>query len=84
MQLASIVSLLALAGAPALAIPPPIFGFPDSDNHTELGVTYTYNGNATLVQEAMLFGYNSKSKVVVVLGSRRSAAQHSAAQWNSR
>lgn len=56
----SIISTLALAAAPVLAIPPPIFGFPDSDNHTELGVAYTLNGNKTVVQEAMLFGYNSE------------------------
>lgn len=42
------------------AIPPPIFGFPDSANHTELTVQYVFNGNTTTVQEAMLFGANSK------------------------
>lgn len=55
-----ITGLVVLAATPALAVPPPIFGFPDSDNHTELGVTYSFNGNSTLVKEAMLFGYNSK------------------------
>lgn len=56
--------VVALAAAPAVAIPPPIFGFPDSDNHTELGVTFTHNDNSTLVQEAMLFGSNSKQEAV--------------------
>lgn len=55
-----ITFVVALAAAPAVAIPPPIFGFPDSGNHTELGVTFTHSGNSTLVQEAMLFGSNSK------------------------
>ncbi|CAN8101402.1 unnamed protein product [Discula destructiva] len=58
MLLRSLLTGLALAAAPALAIPPPIFGFPDSDNHTELTVAYTFNGNTTTVQEAMLFGNN--------------------------
>lgn len=57
----SILTAVALAAAPALCIPPPIFGFPDSANHTELGVNYTFNGKSTTVQEAMLFGSNSKS-----------------------
>lgn len=61
MLFTSIITVLALAARPALAIPPPIFGFPDSDNHTELGVTFSFNGNSTVVQEAMLFGSNSKS-----------------------
>ncbi|KAJ4397597.1 hypothetical protein N0V93_001830 [Gnomoniopsis smithogilvyi] len=56
---ASIITSIALAVAPALAIPPPIFGFPDSGNHTELTVEYTFNGNiTTTVQEGMLFGGN--------------------------
>lgn len=55
----SIIISIAVAAAPALAIPPPIFGFPDSDNHTELTVQYTLNGNTTKVQEGMLFGANS-------------------------
>lgn len=55
-----IIGLVGFAVAPALAIPPPIFGFPDSDNHTELGVTYALDGKSTLVKEAMLFGSNSK------------------------
>lgn len=52
--------LAAAVHAPAIvqAIPPPIFGFPDSGNHTELGVRYSFNGNTTTVQEAMLFGGN--------------------------
>lgn len=56
---AALLALLA-ARAPAVvqAIPPPIFGFPDSGNHTELGVAYTLDGNTTNVQEAMLFGAN--------------------------
>lgn len=56
---AAMLALLA-AQAPAAvqAIPPPIFGFPDSGNHTELGVAYTFNRNTTNVQEAMLFGGN--------------------------
>lgn len=59
MLFTSIITTIALAAAPALAIPPPIFGFPDSDNHTELTVAYTLNGNTTTVQEGMLFGSNS-------------------------
>lgn len=59
MLLTGIVVGVAFAAAPALAIPPPIFGFPDSNNHTELTVQYTLNGNTTTVQEAMLFGSNS-------------------------
>ncbi|KAJ4420193.1 hypothetical protein N0V82_004538 [Gnomoniopsis sp. IMI 355080] len=55
---AFVITSIALAAAPALAIPPPIFGFPDSDNHTELTVQYTLNGNTTTVKEAMLFGFN--------------------------
>ena len=47
---------IALAIAPALAIPPPEFGFVDSGNHTELSVAYTSNGNTTVVQEGQLFG----------------------------
>lgn len=61
MMFTNILTAAALATAPALAIPPPIFGFPDSGNHTELGVNYTLNGNATMVKEAMLFGGNSKA-----------------------
>lgn len=60
MLFTTIFTSLAIAAAPAWAIPPPIFGFPDSDNHTELGVTYTFNGNQTTVQEGMLFGSNSE------------------------
>lgn len=59
MLFSSILAGLALAAAPALAIPPPDFGFPDSDNHTELTVAYTFNGNTTIVQEGMLLGGNS-------------------------
>lgn len=55
-----IITNLALAVAPGLAIPPPIFGFPDSTNHTELTLTYTLNGINTVVQEAALLGGNSK------------------------
>lgn len=51
-------AVIVYAPARVQAIPPPIFGFPDSDNHTELGVTYSFNGNTTTVQEAMLFGGN--------------------------
>lgn len=60
MLFTSILTGLALAAAPALAIPPPEFGFPDSDNHTELTVAYTFNGNTTIVQEGQLFGGNSR------------------------
>lgn len=52
--------LALLAAAPVQAIPPPSFGFPDSANHTELGVSYVFNGNTTNVQEAMLLGGNSE------------------------
>ncbi|KAK7906269.1 hypothetical protein LTR67_000995 [Exophiala xenobiotica] len=51
----TLLSLL-LSVAPALAIPPPDFGFPEAPNHTELSVTYQDNGNAIVVAEAQLFG----------------------------
>merc|ERR1711939_1054532 len=51
----ALLSLL-LSVAPALAIPPPDFGFPEAPNHTELSVTYRDNGNPIVVTEAELFG----------------------------
>lgn len=61
MTIQSILTLAALA-ATTLAIPPPEFGFPDSGNHTELGVAFAFNGNTTVVQEGQLFGGNSKQQ----------------------
>ena len=55
----ALLSLL-LSVAPALAIPPPDFGFPEAPNHTELSVTYRDNGNPIVVTEAELFGVGSK------------------------
>lgn len=56
----AILALIA-ATAPALAIPPPIFGLPVSDYDTELSVAYTLTGNTTVVQAGQLFGGNSES-----------------------
>ncbi|KAL1879242.1 hypothetical protein Daus18300_001821 [Diaporthe australafricana] len=49
---------LIVAAAPALTIPPPIFGLPVSDYDTELSVAYTLSGNTTIVQSGQLFGGN--------------------------
>ena len=55
----SVLLLGVLAITPALAIPPPDFGFPEAPNHTELSVTYQDNGNSVVVKEADLFGVAS-------------------------
>ncbi|KAJ0122283.1 hypothetical protein J7T55_002795 [Diaporthe amygdali] len=53
----AIVALI-VAAAPALAIPPPIFGLPTSDYDAELSVAYTLSGNTTVLQAGQLFGGN--------------------------
>lgn len=60
-MLSQAIIALVLAAAPALAIPPPIFGLPVSDYDTELSVAYTLSGNTTVVQAGQLFGGNSES-----------------------
>ncbi|KAK6365498.1 hypothetical protein LTS17_011217 [Exophiala oligosperma] len=51
-----LLSCLLLSAAPALAIPPPDFGFPEAPNHTELSITYQDGGKSVVVTEAELFG----------------------------
>lgn len=60
-MLSHAILALVIAAAPALAIPPPIFGLPVSDYDTELSVAYTLSGNTTVVQAGQLFGGNSES-----------------------
>lgn len=59
-MLSHAILALIVAAAPALAIPPPIFGLPVSDYDTELSVAYTLTGNTTIVQAGQLFGGNSE------------------------
>lgn len=59
-MLSHAILALVVAAAPALAIPPPIFGLPVSDYDTELSVAYTLSGNTTIVQAGQLFGGNSE------------------------
>ncbi|KAG6368681.1 hypothetical protein INS49_002894 [Diaporthe citri] len=50
-MLSHAILALVVAAAPALAIPPPIFGLPVSDYDTELSVAYTLAGNDGLTQD---------------------------------
>ncbi|KIW87807.1 uncharacterized protein Z519_11391 [Cladophialophora bantiana CBS 173.52] len=63
---------LLLVISPALAIPPPDFGFPEAPNDTALSITYQNNGNSVVVTEAELFGVEitSKEPTVAVETSR--------------
>ncbi|EXJ65877.1 uncharacterized protein A1O5_10853 [Cladophialophora psammophila CBS 110553] len=63
---------LFFAISPALAIPPPDFGFPEAPNDTALSITYQNNGNPVVVTEAELFGVEitSKEPTVAVETSR--------------
>ncbi|EME39987.1 hypothetical protein DOTSEDRAFT_47469 [Dothistroma septosporum NZE10] len=54
----TILTSLALAIAPAVAIPPPSFGFPEAPNDTALTVRFQDGAQTTLVQEAALYGIN--------------------------
>lgn len=58
-----LLSCLLLSAAPALAIPPPDFGFPEAPNHTELSITYQDGGKSVVVTEAELFGVGSKCAI---------------------
>lgn len=57
----NIAAAIVLATVPALAIPPPSFGFPEAPNDTMLTVDFLQNGSTTgpryvPVTEAELFG----------------------------
>ncbi|KAF7196696.1 Phosphatidylethanolamine-binding protein 4 [Pseudocercospora fuligena] len=54
----SITTTLALAIAPALAIPPPDFGFPEAPNDTALTAVFTTTNGTVPVTEGALFGIN--------------------------
>lgn len=60
MALSSILVSLALA-LPAIAIPPPDFGFPEAPNDTAL--TIRFQGSDVVVQEAALYGINIPQSV---------------------
>lgn len=75
------LAALALAVSPALAIPPPNFGFPEAPNDTALTVTYPQgNGRYIPVTEAELFGINvpqNQPVVAVNTSAYRSLANYS-------
>ncbi|EXJ56195.1 hypothetical protein A1O7_09126 [Cladophialophora yegresii CBS 114405] len=71
----SALSLLFLAVGPALAIPPPDFGFPEAPNDTALAVTFPNNGSPLVVAEAQLFGVTIPSQEpTVAVDPSRSAS----------
>ncbi|POS76321.1 hypothetical protein DHEL01_v205295 [Diaporthe helianthi] len=71
-MLSQAVLALILAAAPALAIPPPIFGLPVSDYDAELSVAYTLEGNTTVVQAGTLLGANiTQTQPVIALDPTR-------------